>query len=96
MWKDYQRITNKIAYNMTIKNCIVIIMTNIFHTIVKYESPWKKLYQMSTSLTRISKPWQKLKCVRQVVYQNNYTKKDIKRNPLMKVKALVINQEIGI
>ena len=29
----------------------------------------------------------KLKCVRQVVYQNNFTKKDIKRNPLMKVEA---------
>ena len=29
----------------------------------------------------------KIEMRRQVVYQNNYTKKDIKRNPLMKVEA---------
>ena len=32
MWKDYQRITNKTTYNMTIKICIVTIVINIFHT----------------------------------------------------------------
>ena len=51
---------------------------------------------MSKSLTRTLKLKQKLKCVRQVIYQNINTNKDIKRNPLMKVEAYVINQEIRI
>ena len=37
MWKDYQRITNKTTYNMPFMICIVIIVINIFCTIVKYE-----------------------------------------------------------
>ena len=42
---------------------------------------------MEKSVKRTSKLKLKLRRVRKEVFQNDYTKKDIKQNPLMKVEA---------
>ena len=82
------------SHNIVFDTLIIVI--NIFHTIFKYEGPWQKYVLNVKCDTRTSKLQLKLRSIRKEVYQNHYTTKYIKRNPLMKVEDQVIKQEIRI